>query len=32
MFKKWGKDVEPPDHITKEEFKEMIDDAIRNKS
>ena len=29
MFKDWGKGVEPPDHITKEECQEMIDDAIR---
>ena len=29
MFKKWGKDVEPPEFTTKEEVKETIDDAIR---
>jgi hypothetical protein len=29
MFKKWGKDVEPPEWTTKEEVQEMIDDAIR---
>ena len=29
MFKNWGKDVEPPEFTTKEEVKEMIDDAIR---
>ena len=29
MFKKWGKDVEPPEFTTKEEVYEMIDDAIR---
>ena len=29
MFKDWGKGVEPPDHITREECQEMIDDAIR---
>ena len=26
---KWGKDIDPPDHVTKEEVQEMIDDAIR---
>ena len=25
----WGKDVDPPERITKEEVQEMIDDAIR---
>ena len=29
MFKDWGKGVEPPDHITRGECQEMIDDAIR---
>ena len=29
MFKKWGKNVEPPEFTTKEEVQEMIDDAIR---
>jgi hypothetical protein len=29
MFKNWGKDVEPPERITKEEVQEMIDAAIR---
>ena len=29
MFKNWGKGIEPPDHVTKEEVQEMIDDAIR---
>ena len=29
MFKDWGKGVEPPNHVTKEEVQEMIDDAIR---
>ena len=29
MFKKWGKDVEPPEWTTREEVQEMIDDAIR---
>ena len=28
-FKDWGKDIEPPNHVTKEEVQEMIDDAIR---
>jgi len=28
-FSKWGKDIEPPNHVTKEEVQEMIDDAIR---
>ena len=26
---KWGKDIEPPNVVTKEEVQEMIDDAIR---
>jgi len=29
MFKNWGKDIEPPNVVTKEEVQEMIDDAIR---
>ena len=29
MFKNWGQGIEPPDHITREECQEMIDDAIR---
>ena len=29
MFKDWGKGIEPPNHVTKEEVQEMIDDAIR---
>ena len=32
MPKKWmwrGKEVDPPDHVTKLEVQEMIDDAIR---
>ena len=32
MPKKWmwrGKEVDPPDHVTKVEVQEMIDDAIR---
>ena len=29
MFKDWGKGVEPPDHITRKECQQMIDDAIR---
>ena len=29
MFKDWGKDIEPPEHVTKEQVQEMIDDAIR---
>jgi len=29
MFKDWGKGVKPPNHVTKEEVQEMIDDAIR---
>ena len=28
-FSKWGKDIEPPNHVTKEEVQEMIDTAIR---
>jgi len=29
MFKNWGKDIEPPERMTKEEVQEMIDAAIR---
>ena len=29
MFKDWGKDIELPEHITKEEVQEMIDAAMR---
>ena len=32
MYKKWiwrGDPIEPPNHVTKEEVQEMIDDAIR---
>ena len=29
MFKNWGNGIEPPEHVTKEEVQEMIDDAIR---
>ena len=29
MFKNWGKDIEPPERITREEVQEMIDAAIR---
>ena len=29
MFKNWGNGIEPPEHVTKEELQEMIDDAIR---
>ena len=29
MFKNWGKDIEPPERITREDVQEMIDDAIR---
>ena len=29
MFKDWGKGVEPPEHVTREQVQEMIDDAIR---
>jgi hypothetical protein len=29
MFKDWGKDIEPPDRLSREEVQEMIDDAIR---
>ena len=29
MFKNWGKEVEVPERITREDVQEMIDDAIR---
>ena len=29
MFKNWGKDVEVPERITREDVQEMIDNAIR---
>ena len=29
MFKKWGKDVDPIEYVTKDEVQEMIDDDIR---
>ena len=29
MFKDWGKDIELPEHVTKEEVQEMIDAAMR---
>ena len=29
MFKDWGKGIEPPEHVTREQVQEMIDDAIR---
>ena len=29
MFKDWGKGIEPPEHVTREQIQEMIDDAIR---
>ena len=28
-FKDWGEDIEPINHVTKEEVREMIDAAIR---
>jgi len=28
-FKNWGKDVEPPERLTREDVQEMIDAAIR---
>ena len=28
MFKDWGKGVEPPNHVTKEEVQKMIDAAM----
>ena len=30
MFKNWGKDVEVPERITREDVQEMIDDAIKH--
>jgi len=29
MFENWGKDIEPPERITRDDVQEMIDDAIR---
>lgn len=29
MLSKWGKDVEIPERLTRDEVQEMIDDAIR---
>ena len=29
MFKNWGKDIEPPERISRDDVQEMIDDAIR---
>ena len=29
MFKNWGKDIEPPERITRDDVQYMIDDAIR---
>jgi hypothetical protein len=29
MFKDWGKGVNLPEHVTRDEVQEMIDDAIR---
>jgi len=29
MFNKWGKDIEPPERLSREEVQEMIDAAIR---
>ena len=29
MFKNWGKDIEVPERLTREDVQEMIDDAIR---
>ena len=29
MFKDWGKDVELPEHVTKDEVQKMIDAAMR---
>ena len=29
MFKNWGKDVEVPERITREDVQKMIDNAIR---
>ena len=29
MFKDWGNDIELPEHVTKEEVQEMINEAMR---
>ena len=29
MLSKWGKDIDIPERLTREEVREMIDDAIR---
>ena len=29
MFKNWGKDIEPPEKLTRDDVQEMIDAAIR---
>ena len=29
MFKNWGKNVEPPERLSRDDVQEMIDDAIR---
>ena len=29
MFKNWGKDIEVPERLTRDDVQEMIDDAIR---
>jgi predicted nucleic acid-binding Zn ribbon protein len=29
MFNKWGKDIEPPERLSREDVQEMIDAAIR---
>ena len=29
MFKDWGKDIEIPERLTRDDVQEMIDDAIR---
>ena len=29
MLSKWGKDIDIPERLTREEVQEMIDDAIR---
>ena len=29
MFKNWGKDIEPPERLTRDDVQEMIDAAIR---
>ena len=28
MFKNWGKDIEPPERLTKEKVQEMIDESV----